>query len=280
MIETTHRMLQKAQEGGYAVGAFNVENMEMVQAVLAAGAETRAPLILQTTVSTLRYAPAAVFAAMIRKAAQPLPVTAAIHLDHCSRQDILEDAIESGYTSVMFDGSQLQYEDNILGARQAAGFAHARGVSLEAELGRVGGKEDDISAAGSYTDPMCAKDFVEKTGADSLAVAIGTAHGFYSGAPELDLNRLAQIRRCVKIPLVLHGASGLSEEAVRSCVSAGIAKVNFATELRAAFTEGVREYLERNGECYDPKQYLSKGRDRVKALVMEKICLLGGEGRG
>lgn len=274
-LVTSEKLLLDAQKGGYAVGAFNVENLEMVQAVIAAAAELSAPVILQTTPGTLRYAGPETFFGMAGFLAEKSPVPIALHLDHGDSFELAERAVQGGYTSVMIDGSRQSFEDNIALTCRVVAMARAAGVPVEAELGKVGGKEDDLSGEGGYTDPREAAEFASRTGVSSFAVAIGTAHGVYHGTPRLDIPRLKEIRRLVDIPLVLHGASGLSREDVRACIAQGICKVNFATELRMAYTAGVREFLARESEAFDPKKYGAEGRRRVTAAVREKICVCG-----
>ena len=268
----TRTMLKDAQAKGIAIAAFNIENMEMAQAVVAGAIETNCPVILQTTPSTVRYSSVYMFAAIASALAKQTSVDIAMHLDHGSSFDLAMDAIEAGYTSVMFDGSQLSFEDNAEGSLKVV--KAAKGVPVEAELGSVGGKEDDLEAANAYTDPNQAAEFVAATGIDSLAIAIGTAHGFYQGTPKLDINRLVEIRKQVSIPLVLHGASGVPVEAVQTCIREGICKVNIATELRTAYSEGVKEYLSKNQDAYDPKSYGTAGYNKVKQMVIEKIAMV------
>ena len=265
-------ILKKAQTAGNAVGAFNIENMEMAQAVVDAAVEAGRPIILQTTPSTLRYASPDVFAGMVSALAKDAAVPIAMHLDHGSSFALAMEAIRAGYTSVMFDGSQFSFDENVSQTR--AVVEAAKGIPVEGELGSVGGKEDDHEAANAYTDPHDAQEFVALTGVSSLAIAIGTAHGIYSGTPTLDIPRLAAIRRLVDIPLVLHGASGLSAEAIKSCIREGICKVNFATELRIAYSDGVKAYLRDNPEAYDPKAYGKAGYEQVKKLALEKMTML------
>lgn len=280
MFVNTKKMLQDATKQGYAVGAFNVENAEMVWAVAAAAEELRAPVILQTTSSTLRYFTPAMFAAMGRSAAEAASVPIALHLDHGNGFETVRKCVQSGYSSVMIDGSALGYEDNVAITRQVCEFAAQTGIPVEAELGIVGGKEDDTQAdANHYTDPKQAADFVKRTGVDSLAISIGTAHGFYAVAPVLDLSRITATRQLVDIPLVLHGASGVPDETVTQAVKLGMAKVNFATELRDAYTKAVRAYLADRPDAYDPKKYGEAGREAVKQLVMHKIRICMSEGK-
>lgn len=267
-------MLQKAQQGHYAVGAFNAENMEMVQAIIDAAEELGSPVIIQTTPSTVKYAGTDLFYAMVSARAKASKAPVVLHLDHGDSPELCERAIASGYTSVMIDGSKLEYERNIAVCRRVVEIASRAGIPVEAELGTVGGKEDSRAVSEKdilYTNPEQAKNFVARTGVQSLAVAIGTAHGFYRQAPRLDFGRLAEIRRAVDIPLVLHGASGLADDAVAEAVGLGICKVNFATELRAAYTKGIRAVLDREEKVFDPKKYNAGGREEVKRLVIAKM---------
>lgn len=279
-LVTTDGMLLAAQRGGYAVGAFNVENMEMAQAVVAAAEETRAPVIIQTTPSTVRYASPDLFFANVAALAKSAGILIAMHLDHGDSFDLAVRAIRAGYTSIMIDGSHETFEQNIEVTRRVVAAAKQGGVPVEAELGRVGGKEDDLDGGGGgYTDPQAAAEFAKKTGISSLAVAIGTAHGVYASAPKLDVERLRQIRELVEIPLVLHGASGLGDGDIMRCVKEGICKVNFATELRIAYSDGVREIFGKYPDTFDPKKYGAAGRERVKALVMDRIKVCGCQDR-
>ena len=244
-LVTTNEMLKKAQDGHYAVGAFNVENMEMVMAVIKAAEEMKAPVIMQTTPSTIRYAGLDYYLAMVRTAAERADVPVAMHLDHGNSFELAMQALRKGYTSIMIDGSHESFEENIALTRRVVDACAPSAISVEAELGKVGGKEDDLEAADDspFTDPKQAQEFAERTQVNSLAVAIGTAHGFYKGVPKLDFDRLSAIRELVSIPLILHGASGVPDDAVRESITRGICKVNFATELRAAFSDGVKAYL-------------------------------------
>lgn len=273
-------LLARAQRDGFAVGAFNVENMEMVQAVLEAAARLSAPVILQTTSSTLRYASPEIFHGMASAAAEKAGVPVSLHLDHGASPALCMACVEAGYTSVMIDGSHLPFDENIAVTREVVAMSRAFQVPVEAELGKVGGKEDDVEAeADKGTDPAQAALFVERTGVQSLAVAIGTAHGFYTGTPVLDKQRLSAISEAVAVPLVLHGASGLSDDEVRDCIGRGICKVNFATELRVAFTDGVKAVLQQNPSAFDPKVLGTEGKSRVTALVMDRMRVCGCEGR-
>ncbi len=279
-LVTSTEILLKAQKEHYAVGAFNVENMEMAQAIISAAEELRAPVILQTTPSTVKYAGLDMYLANVATLAKKATVPVAMHLDHGSSFELAVQAIRAGYTSVMIDGSHESFEDNIDVSRRVVNVAKPNDIPVEAELGKVGGKEDDLECNDpGYTDPKDAVEFVEKTGISSLAVAIGTAHGLYAGTPKLDVERLKEIRKVVDIPLVLHGASGLSDKDVIDCIKEGICKVNFATELRIAYSDGVKEVLKENPETYDPKKYGAVGRERVKQLVMNRIKVCGSNGK-
>ena len=280
-LVTTKELLLKAQEGNYAIGAFNVENMEMVQAVIAAAEELNSPVIMQTTPSTVKYADLDYFYANAKVAAQKAKIPAVIHLDHGSSFELAMQALRAGYTSIMIDGSHGSFEENIKVSKAVADACHPSGVCVEAELGKVGGKEDDLEGGDEnpYTDPEQARIFVEQTGVDSLAVAIGTAHGVYKGIPKLDVERLSEIRKVVKVPLVLHGTSGVPDETVKECIRRGICKVNYATDLRIAFTKGVKAVLAENPDTIDPKKYGARGREEVKQYVMSKIKVCGSEGK-
>ena len=280
MLVTTKKMLNDARDGGYAVGAFNAENAEMVWAIVNAAEELKAPVIIQTTSSTLKYFPPAYFANMAKAAAASVSVPVAIHLDHGASFELAKECIDSGYTSVMIDGSALPYEENIRVTQKVRDYADNFGIPVESELGKIGGKEDDTeSDEDQYTDPAQAADFVSRTGISSLAVAIGTAHGIYAKKPVLDFNRATLIKKVVSIPLVMHGASGLSDEALREGVEKGMAKINFATELRIAFTDAVKAHMAEHPNDFDPKKYLGTARIAVKELVKSKILVCGSAGK-
>lgn len=279
-LVSTKELLLDAQKNGYAIGAFNVENMEMVQAVVAAAEELRSPVIMQTTPSTLKYADADYFFANVAVAAKKATVPVVMHLDHGSSFDLAMKAYRAGYTSIMIDGSHSVFEENIAVTKAVVDACHPGQVMVEAELGKVGGKEDDLDGGnGGYTEPYEAAAFVGATGVDSLAVAIGTAHGVYKGVPKLDIDRLSEIREVVSIPLVLHGTSGVPDEDVKECIRRGICKVNYATDLRIAFTEGVTGYLKEHPDTIDPKKYNAAGREKVKEYVKSKMLVCGSSGR-
>lgn len=278
-LTTTVSMLRKAQEQGFAVGAFNVENMEMAQAIISAAEELCAPVILQTTPSTVRYAGTGMYAAMVAALAQEASVPVAMHLDHGDSFALCAQALRSGYTSVMIDGSKLPLEENIALTYKVSEMCAAVDVPVEGEIGRVGGKEDDLESDGGYTIPEEAVRFEKESGLFSMAVGVGTAHGFYKEKPQLNKELITTLRGMLQAPMVLHGASGLSDEDVKDCIRRGICKVNFATELRAAYTEGVKAVLAENPKTFDPKAYGKEARQRVKALVMERMLVCGCDGK-
>ena len=221
-LVTTTELLKNAQEGNYAIGAFNVENMEMVMAVIQAAEELNSPVILQTTPSTVKYAGLDYYLANAKVAAERASVPVAMHLDHGSSFELAMQALRTGYTSIMIDGSHESFEDNIALSKAVVDASRPSGIPVEAELGKVGGKEDDLDGGegSAYTDPIEAKIFVDRTGVSSLAIAIGTAHGLYKGEPKLDLDRLSEIREVVSVPLVLHGGSGIPDETIIGCSGA------------------------------------------------------------
>lgn len=276
-LVSSRELLLAAQAGKYAVGAFNAENLEMAQAIVDAAETLHAPVLLQTTSGTLRYASPALFAGFVSRLARDVKAPVALHLDHGDSLALAERCVREGYTSVMIDGSLLPFAGNVTLTRQVV--AMACDIPVEAELGTVGGKEDDHDAKPQYTDPAQAAEFVEKTGISSFAVAIGTAHGIYKGVPKLDLALLERIRQAVAVPLVLHGTSGVPGEQVRACIALGVCKVNYATELRITFSDAVKAALAAKPNQFDPKKYLGAGREAVKARVMELIRLCGSDGK-
>jgi tagatose 1,6-diphosphate aldolase GatY/KbaY len=280
-LVTSKEILEDAQKNGYAVGAFNVENMEMVMAVLAAAEEIKAPVIMQTTPSTVKYAGLDLYLANVKAVAARASVPVVMHLDHGNSFALAMEAYRTGYTSIMIDGSKLSFEENIALTKMVTDACHPGNVPVEGELGKVGGKEDDLvnDDDNPYTDPMEAKEFVERTQVDSLAVGVGTSHGVYKGVPKVNVECLKSIHAVVNIPLVLHGTSGVPDEQVRECVKHGICKVNYATDLRIAYTNGIKTYLAENPKEIDPKKYSAIGMEEVKKYVMQKMMVLGSAGR-
>lgn len=281
MLVTAKEMLQKAREGKYAIGAFNVENMEMVMAVLAAAEAKNSPVIMQTTPGTIKYAGVDYYYANVAAAAKRSSVPVVMHLDHGDSFQRAMAAYRAGYTSIMIDGSKLPFGDNIALTKRVVDACHPGGVYVEGELGKVGGKEDDLEGDDDnpYTDPEEAKIFVEKTGVDYLAIGVGTAHGVYKGIPKVNTDLIATIHDMVDVPLVLHGTSGVPDEQVITAVKNGICKVNYATDLRIAFTRGAKEFMAEHPEAFDPKKYSKQGMAEVQKYVEQKIEVCGSVGK-
>jgi len=310
MLCSAKKILAAADKGGYAVGAFNVNNLEILQAVIETAVEERSPVIIQTSEGAIEYAGMDYLIAMMRvAAASPVPV--AIHLDHGKDLKVIKRAIDSGYTSVMFDGSLLPYKENVAKTKQVIAWAKKRSVSVEAEIGAIKGVEDLVSVEEKqafFTDPRQAADFAKATGCDSLAISIGTAHGAFKSkvAPELDIERLQKIDALVKVPLVLHGASGISPELVaktkehcseledcsrlagavgipdseiRRAVANGIRKINIDSDIRIAFTAGLREAIMLNHKAIDPRTLLAPSKKMIKEVARHKMELFGSKGR-
>ena len=282
MLVTTKEMLLDAQKNHYAVGAFNVENIEFVMAVLAAAEETKSPVIMQTTPGTIKTAGLDYFYGMVAAAAARTQVPVALHLDHGDGFERCMQALRVGYTSVMIDGSHVGFEDNIALTKSVAAVGAAMGVPVEAELGKVGGKEDDgpaVEGENPYTDPDEAREFVERTGCTSLAIGVGTAHGVYTETPHIEQDVVRAIRDAVDVPLVLHGTSGVPDEQVAEAVKNGICKVNYATELRQAYTKGFMGYMAENPGCFDPKKPAKLGMAEITNIVKVRMENLGSVGR-
>lgn len=271
MIVGNKILLENARRGGYAVPAFNVDNLESVLGVLHAAENTNRPVIIQTIPRTLRYGGIPVYSAMVRALYKGNP-DISIHLDHGGDVGICKACIDAGYTSVMIDGSALDFDGNVGLTKEVVDVAHPLGISVEGELGTIGGKEETQSEI-KYTEVSEAEEFVLRTGVDSLAIGVGTAHGVYKGVPHIAVDRIEEIAAKINTPLVLHGASGLSDEVIIACIKAGISKINFATQLRQAFTQGLKEGIAENPEAFDPKVYLPKAIQRAREAA-EKIILL------
>ncbi len=274
MIVSTREMLLKAQREKYAVPAFNFHNLETIQVIVEAAAEMNSPLILAGTPGTFEYGGRDYLQAIIETAARKYSIPIAIHLDHHETFESIKKSIDLGTKSVMIDASHHPFEENIELVSKVAEYAHRYDVTVEAELGRLGGQEDDLvvdEKDSFFTNPDAAVEYAERTRIDSLAVAIGTAHGLYKSEPKLDFERLEEIRKKVSIPLVLHGASGVSVQDVRKCISLGITKVNIATELKIPFSDELRKYLMENTEANDPRKYMAKAKEEMKKVVIEKI---------
>ena len=275
-------MLERAEKGKYAVGAFNCNNMEIVQAIITAAEAEEAPVIIQASQGAIKYAGLKWVAGMARLAAERSKVPVAIHLDHGTSFEQCVKCIAAGFSSVMIDGSRLPFDENVELTNKVLEVAKSVGVSVEAELGKIGGTEDDITVDerdAMLTDPKEAKEFVERTGVDSLAVSIGTAHGQYKGEPKLDFERLEKIKSFVKIPIVLHGSSGVPDEAIEKAISLGVSKVNIDTNIREAFTNTMRRVLEEKPGEIDPRKVLGPAREAAVEIIREKIRLFGTSGK-
>lgn len=275
-------LLQKAKAGGYAVGAFNCNNMEIVQAIIAAAEAEKSPVIMQASQGAIKYAGIEYITALAQVAAENASVPVALHLDHGTSFEQVMMCIRKGFSSVMIDGSKLPFEENIALTKRVIDVARAVGVSVEAELGKIGGTEDDIHVDEKdafFTNPDEAKEFVERTGVDALAIAIGTAHGQYKGIPELDYPRLEKIRSLVNIPIVLHGSSGVPDEAISKAIGLGVCKVNIDTNIREAFVQAARDVLNKDAKEIDPRKMLGPSRDAATEIIREKIRLFGSAGK-
>jgi tagatose 1,6-diphosphate aldolase GatY/KbaY len=281
-ILSTREMLKKAQREGYAVPAFNIHNLETLQVVIDTAAELKSPVILAGTPSTIAYAGGEYIVAMAEAAAKMHNIPIAIHLDHYEDVEEIKHYVDLGFKSTMIDASHLEYEENIKTVKEVVEYAHKYDATVEAELGRLGGQEDDLivdEKDSKYTNPEQAKEFVEKTGIDSLAIAIGTAHGLYEGEAKLDFDRLKEIRNVVDVPLVLHGASDVPDELVKKAISLGICKVNVATDLKIPFSDAVKKYFIENPKANDPRKYMTPGKEAMKEIVAHKIMVCGSNGK-
>ncbi len=299
-LVTTTEMFKKAYEGGYAIGAFNVNNMEIVQGITEAAAEEKAPLILQVSAGARKYAKHIYLIKLVEAAVADTGLPIALHLDHGADFDICKSCIDGGFTSVMIDGSHHPYEDNVALTKKVVEYAHAHGVVVEGELGQLAGIEDDVNVSAEnahFTDPAQVEDFVTRTGVDSLAIAIGTSHGAYKfkpgQKPQLRFDILEEVgKRLPNFPIVLHGASsviqadvaivnkfggqmpdaiGIPEDMLRKAATMAVCKINIDSDLRLAMTAALRQYLVENPSHFDPRQYLSPARAHIKELVKHKL---------
>lgn len=297
-LVTSKEMFKKAYEGHYAVGAFNVNNMEIIQGIVDAAKEEESPLILQVSAGARKYAKHAYLLSLVQAAVEDTNLPIVLHLDHGADFDICKACVDGGFTSVMIDGSKYPFEENIELTKRVVDYAHNKGVVVEAELGKLAGVEDAVKVNtkdATYTDPDQAVEFVERTGVDSLAIAIGTSHGAYKfkGKPELDFARLEKITNLLPgFPLVLHGAStvlpefvakcnefggkiegaqGCPEDMLKKAGTFGVCKINIDTDLRLAMTASIRQYLAEHPKDFDPRSYLGKGREAIKQMVAHKM---------
>lgn len=281
LVSSTY-MLQHARKHGYAVVAFNVHTLEMLQGVVEAAEEAEAPIILQSTVGTVKHLGADYIAAAATVAANRSKVPVALHLDHCSDFETIVQCIRAGYTSVMIDASHQPFEENVRQTAKVVEIAKAAGVNVEAELGKVGGVEDEIVVAENealMADPGDCAQFIELTGVHTLAPAIGTAHGIYKGEPKIDFERIERIASLVDVPLVLHGGSGIPEAQVKRCVALGMAKMNVATELRIVFSDAIKAVFAANPDENDPRKYMIPAKQALRIAAIEKMRLCGAIGR-
>jgi fructose-bisphosphate aldolase class II len=304
-LTSTREMFEKAYRGGYAVGAFNVNNMEIIQGIVEAADETRVPLILQVSAGARKYANPVYLRKLVEAAVETTTIPIALHLDHGETFEIAKSCIDGGFTSVMIDGSKHPFEENVRLTKEVVVYAHARGIPVEAELGKLAGIEDAIKSKESvFTDPDEAVEFVKRTGCDSLAVSVGTSHGAYKfkGEPTLDMERLEKISKMLPgYPLVLHGASsvlphlveeankyvaklpgakGVPEELIRKAAAMGVCKVNIDTDLRLAMTATIRRVFAESPAEFDPRKYLGPARDAIKEVVRHKLVdVLGCAGK-
>lgn len=307
-LVTTKEMFQKAYEGGYAIGAFNVNNMEIIQGITEAAKEENSPIILQVSAGARKYARHNYLVKLVEAALLETDLPIALHLDHGEDFEICKSCIDGGFSSVMIDGSKHSFEDNIILTKKVVEYAHERGVTVEGELGKLAGIEDDVNVTAedaSYTKPEEVEEFVSRTGVDSLAIAIGTSHGAFKFKPGqkplLRFDILEEVeKRLPNFPIVLHGASsvsqeyvkiiqnyggkmedaiGIPEEMLRKAAGMAVCKINIDSDLRLAFSAGIREHLANNPNHFDPRQYLTKGRENIKTLVKHKIVnVLGSSG--
>ena len=308
-LVTTTEMFKKAYNGGYAVGAFNVNNMEIVQGIVEAAQELNSPIILQASAGARKYAKAAYLKKLVEAAVETSDIPIALHLDHGADFDICKECVDGGFTSVMIDASSKPFEENIEVSKKVADYAHSKGAVVEAELGTLAGIEDAVKVADDkamFTDPDQGEEFVKKTGVDSLAIAIGTSHGAYKFKPGTDpklrLDILEEVaRRLPGFPIVLHGSSsvpqkfvkiinekggaltdaiGIPEDQLREAAKGAVCKINIDSDLRLGMTAGIREHLVAHPDHFDPRQYLADGRAYVKEIVHDKIInVLGSENK-
>ncbi|UCE96778.1 MAG: class II fructose-1,6-bisphosphate aldolase [Candidatus Bathyarchaeota archaeon] len=304
MLVTNKKIMSAAMSGKYAVGAFNINNLEILQAVVEAAVEEESPAIIAMTPSAIKYAGLEYLASLVKIAAKDVSLPMSLHLDHGKELETVKSCIDAGFTSVMIDASHLSFEENVAVTSKVVALAHPKGVSVEAELGRLAGIEEETVADEDavLTDPDSAKEFVKRTGVDALAVAIGTSHGAYKfkGEPRLDFERLKTIREKVDVLLVLHGASsvpswiieratkygaelggakGIPEGHIRRAISLGVSKINIDTDLRLAFTGAVREVLATAPKQYDPRKILGPAKEATKTVVKGKMSLFGSAGK-
>ena len=282
MLVSGKEIFAHAKKERYAVGAFNINNMEILQAIIEAAEEMQSPVIVQASQGGLKYAGIDYIAGMVQVAAAKAKVPIALNIDHGTDFNQVVRCIRNGFTAVMIDGSKLPFEENIAITKKVVDVAHPNNISVEAELGKIGGVEDDVAVAdheAMFTDPDEAVEFVERSGCDALAVAVGTAHGVYKGEPKLDFDRLMTISSRLPIPLVLHGASVVPDEVIRKAVACGVAKINIDTDLRVAFSQAVKDVVQNHPDEIDPRKLLGPAKEAVKQVVKAKMLLFGSAGK-
>lgn len=281
-IVSTKEVLNKAKNENYAIPAFNIHNLETFQVVVETANELKSPVIVAGTPSTIKYAGAEYIVSMAKVATEKYNIPISIHLDHFEDVEEIKRYIDLGFTSVMIDASHKSFEENIKIVKEVVDYAHRFDVTVEAELGTLGGVEDDLvvdEKDAKYTNPDQALEFVKRTNVDSLAIAIGTAHGLYKGVPELDYDRLKEIREKVDVPLVLHGASNVPNDLIEKAIKYGINKINIATDLKIPFSDAVKKYFNENKDANDPRKYMTPGKEAMKEVVKDKILLCKSENR-
>ena len=272
MVVSSARLMKRAEKENYAIPAFNIDNLESAMAVSEIMHEMRTPVIVQMIPRTLNYGGIAIYPAMMRELMADCPVDYALHLDHGSSLSLSKKCVAGGFSSVMFDGSLMPFEDNVKFTKEVTDFALPMDVSVEGELGTIGGKEEgDTDLEASYTKVSEAEEFVRRTNVSTLAIGVGTAHGVYKGTPHINIERIKEIHAAIGTPLVLHGASGLSDGVLKDCIAAGITKINFATELRQAYTNGIKAEFAKDPEVFDPKIYMRGAIDNIKEVLRHKI---------
>ncbi|MBN1247566.1 MAG: class II fructose-1,6-bisphosphate aldolase [Anaerolineae bacterium] len=282
MLVTSKELLLDAQKNGYAVGAFNTNNLEITHAILRAAEAKRAPILVQISSGAMRYAGVEFLPMIVAKAAQLASVPVAIHLDHGPSFEVVMQALRAGFTSIMRDASKLPYDENVAEVRKVVEACHSIDVPVEAEIGRIGGAEEHVVVSereAAMSDPDECVRFVEDAGFDFLAVAIGNAHGFYKGEPKLDFDRLRAIRDRVPVPLVLHGASGIPDHQITEAVKNGICKINIDTEVRNAFIRTMQQFTQEKPDEIDPRKVFAPCIDAMQAVVEHKIEIFRSAGR-
>ena len=281
-LVSMNAFLPQAKKEGFAVGQFNVNNLEFVQAIIEAGKEERSPLIFGASEGAIRYMGLNNVVALAKAAAKEADVPVALHLDHGSSFDVVMKCIQAGFSSVMFDGSHYPFEENIRLTKKVVEAAHAVGVSVEGELGTIGGVEDDLNVSeedAALADPEQAIRFWEETKVDAMAIAVGTAHGMYKGEPKIRYDIIEKVSSQVEAPIVLHGGSGVPDESIQKAISLGVGKINVNTENQVAMAKVVRELLDNNPDMIDPRKYLGPAREAIKETVKEKMRLFGSSGK-